>query len=426
MARKGATRRTDLGRRSGNAPARRATESGATAAPLRHGTTGLERALLVVLALDGALSLVFFYIHAQLRATHGAYTSFCNVSDRINCDAVLGSPYAELLGVSVATWALLTYLLLGALVVWRRRASEPARARATLLLVGIAAWTVAFSLYMAAVAAFVIGTFCLLCIAMYVLNAIVAVLAWRLARAESRAGPLLSARRTALGAAAIALALAVVGGVQLTATSVATAQLTREEVRTRDPDFYQWYTSRPVVAALPAGEHVKGPADAPITIVEFSDFECTYCARAFRDLHEVERQHRGTVRIAFRHFPLDSECNPHVASHLHRSACLAAIAAECAARYGRFWEYHERLFGAQGRLERDDLVATAAGLGIDRAAFAACLDDPASRARVIEDVEAGARLGVKSTPTLFINGRTVEGALERNSYEYIVAMERNS
>jgi protein-disulfide isomerase len=426
MARKGATRRNDLGRRSGEAAAQRAIEGGATGAPLPQRAPGLERALLATLALDGALSLVLLYIHTQLRATHGAYTSFCNVSDRVNCDAVLGSSYGELLGLPVAIWALLTYLLLAALVAWRRRTSGPAHARATLLLVGIAAWTATFSLYMAAVAAFAIGALCLLCAGMYVLNAIVAALAWRLARAESHAGPLLSARRAAIGAAAIAAALAVVGGAQLAATSVTAVQLTAEDVRARDPDFYQWYTSRPVLTALPASEHVKGPADAPITIVEFSDFECTYCARAFRDLHEVERQHRGTLRVVFHHFPLDSDCNPHVASRLHRSACLAAIAAECAARYGRFWEYHDRLFGAQDRLGREDLVATAAGLGIDRAVFAACLDDPASRARVREDVEAGARLGVKSTPTLFINGRTVEGALERSAYEYVIAMERRS
>ena len=426
MARKGARRKTDFGLRSGNAPARRTRENGATPAAPRRGMTGLERALLAVLALDGALSFVLHYVHAQLRATNGAYTSFCNVSDRVNCDTVLGSPHSELLGVPVSVWALLTYLLLAALVIWRQRASEPGRTRATLLLVGIAAWAFAFSVYMAAVATFVIGALCLLCIGMYVLNGVVAVLAWRLARAESHAAPLLSARRTMIGATAIALALALVGGLQFAVTSVSTPPLTREEVRSRDPEFYQWYTSRPVITGLPASEHAKGPADAPITIVEFSDFECTHCARAFHDLHDLERQHRGTLRIVFHHFPLDSNCNPHVASHLHQSACLAAIAAECAGRHGRFWEYHDRLFGAQDRLGRDDLVASAAALGIDRAAFAVCLDDPASRARVLADVEAGARLGVKSTPTLFINGRTVEGALERGAYEYVVALEHHS
>lgn len=420
MARKGATQRNDLGRRSGDIAA--AAERRARA------IASLEWAILATLGLAAALGLATLYVHTMLRVTAGAYTSFCNVSEQVNCDAVLTSRYGALLGVPVGAWALVTYAALGFLVVWRRQASGPARARATLLLVGLAVWSLVFSLYMAAVALLAVRAFCLLCAGMYVLNVLLAVLAWHLARAESAAGaaPLLTARRAAFGTAAIAAALAAVGGAQLGTTSVGATRLTPEEVRARDPEFYQWYTTRPVVSGLPAGAHVKGPADAPISIVEFSDFECAYCAKAFRDLREIERQYPGAVRITFHHFPLDSGCNPHVTAPMHRSACLAAIAAECAARFGRFWEYHDRLFGAQDRLGRDDLTLTAADLGIDRAAFTACLDDPATRARVLEDIAAGAAVGVKSTPTLFINGRTVEGALERTAYEYVIAMERKS
>jgi protein-disulfide isomerase len=168
---------------------------------------------------------------------------------------------------------------------------------------------------------------------------------------------------------------------------------------------------------------VRGADDAPITIVEFSDFECAYCGKAFRDVRDVERRH-GNVRVVFHHFPLDPDCNAHVPSPVHQSACQAAIAAECAARFGRFWEYHDRLFGNQERLGRDDLIATAVDLGIDRDAFTTCLADPAARQRVVADADAGARLGVKSTPTLFINGRVVEGALDRPAYEWVLAMER--
>jgi protein-disulfide isomerase len=114
-----------------------------------------------------------------------------------------------------------------------------------------------------------------------------------------------------------------------------------------------------------------------------------------------------------------------VPTRVHRSACQAAIAAECAARFGKFWEYHDRLFQDQDRLGRDDLVSTAVDLGIDRAAFTACLADPATRGRVMADTDAGARLGVKSTPTLFINRRTVEGAPDTGMYEWILALEHH-
>jgi len=177
---------------------------------------------------------------------------------------------------------------------------------------------------------------------------------------------------------------------------------------------------------LPIATHSKGPADAPLTIIEFSDFECPACAMAFRDLHDLANQHPELVRLVFHHFPLDSECNPNVPTRRHRSACQAAIAAECAARAGKFWEYHDLLFGAQDRLGRDDLIAKATELGIPQETFVACLDDPTARAHVLADAGAGAKLGVKSTPTFIINGRIVEGAIERRRYEYVIAIERRS
>src|SRR5438093_1453862 len=118
------------------------------------------------------------------------------------------------------------------------------------------------------------------------------------------------------------------------------------EVRMRDPQFVDWYTGLPVrpLRELTAGEeHVKGPEDAAITIVEFSDFQCPHCAEAFPELRKLLRS-RSDVRLVFRHYPLDSSCNTSLPVPLHPNACLAAIAAECAGDQGRFWEYHDVLF----------------------------------------------------------------------------------
>ncbi len=421
MARKAATRRSDPGRRaSEETPPRR------QAAPPANQRSTIERALLAVLGVDAALGVVMLYVHLQLHATGGKYTSFCNVGGRVNCDVVLTSAYATLAGIPVAALALATYLALAVLLVWRWRASEPMRARLTALVFAGTAWNAAFSLYMAAVAVYAIGAVCLLCSGGYLLNGAAVVLAWQLVRREPPdSAARLTPARALLGAGALAAAVAVIAGVQFRGTSGAAGYLTPRDVEARDPEFYRWYTTRPKVEGLPPPVHVKGDDDAPVTIVEFSDFECGYCARAFRDLRAIEREHHGNIRVVFHHFPLDSDCNPHVSARMHRSACLAAIAAECAARFGRFWDYHDRLFEAQDRLGRDALVETATALGMDRSAFEACLDDPAPRARVVADAAAGARLGVKSTPTLFINGREVEGALDHDAYEYVIAMERH-
>ena len=154
MARKEATQQRNSGRRRG--------EPGASRTPPAR-TEGLERALWIVLALSAATALFQLYIHAQLAATRGAYTSFCNVNSTVNCDAVLMSPYALLFGVPMAAWGLLSYVALAVLLYRRGRSVGGARAQASLLLFAVAAWNVGVSLYMAGVSAFVLRHLCLLC-----------------------------------------------------------------------------------------------------------------------------------------------------------------------------------------------------------------------------------------------------------------------
>lgn len=144
---------------------------------------------------------------------------------------------------------------------------------------------------------------------------------------------------------------------------------------------------------------VKGPRDAPITIVEFSDFQCPFCAQAQTVLKEVFRAYPNEVKLVYRHFPLER----------HAQARLAAEAAECGAQQGKFWEYHDRVFAGASELSAAHLRTVAEALGLDHQAFSTCLETGGSRARVSEDLEDGRRAGVTATPTFFINGRMVEG-----------------
>jgi protein-disulfide isomerase len=111
---------------------------------------------------------------------------------------------------------------------------------------------------------------------------------------------------------------------------------------------------------------------------------------------------------------------------LHPDACLAAAAAECAGRLGRFWEYHDMLFEHQKALDRDSLFRYARDVGLDIPAFRTCLDDPATMDAIAADVAAGTRLGIESTPTIFINGRRVQGALDRTYYDYALVIEKDT
>jgi protein-disulfide isomerase len=148
---------------------------------------------------------------------------------------------------------------------------------------------------------------------------------------------------------------------------------------------------------LPVGprDHAQGPVGAPVTLVEYGDYECPHCGRAYPIVKEVQRRLGPKLRFVFRNFPL-SESHPH-AQH-------AAEAAEGAATQGRFWEMHDMLFEHQRALDDRHLVGYATALGLDVKAFERDLHAHAHQARVREDFLSGIRSGVNGTPTFFING----------------------
>lgn len=143
-------------------------------------------------------------------------------------------------------------------------------------------------------------------------------------------------------------------------------------------------------------DHRSGPEGAPVTLVEYGDFECPHCGRAHPIVSAIQRQMGSRLRFVYRHFPL-AQAHPH--------AQQAAEAAEAAAAQGKFWEMHHSLFEHQEALEREDLVARAEGFGLDVERLAAELADGVHTPRVRRDFSSGVRSGVNGTPTFFINGQ---------------------
>jgi protein-disulfide isomerase len=142
-----------------------------------------------------------------------------------------------------------------------------------------------------------------------------------------------------------------------------------------------------------------GPAQAPVTIVEFSDFECPYCARAVPVVHKIRERYTDKVRVVFRDFPLS----------MHKKAALAAEAATCAQQQDRFWPLHDRLFAMQSKLELESIKEAAAAVGLEPRAFEECLKSGRAAAEWRKDVEDARSYGVSGTPTFFVNGRMVTG-----------------
>ena len=151
-----------------------------------------------------------------------------------------------------------------------------------------------------------------------------------------------------------------------------------------------------------SGEPSRGPKDAPIVIVEFTDYACEFCARFHHETFaELLRRNQGRVRYVVRNFPL---------ADIHPTALKAAEAAECAHAQGKFWEYHERLFAAAGNLALENLKQTARTVGLDGKKFDTCLDSGAMTGKVTQDTLEGQSRDVRGTPTFFVNGRKTEGA----------------
>jgi protein-disulfide isomerase len=156
---------------------------------------------------------------------------------------------------------------------------------------------------------------------------------------------------------------------------------------------------------------VRGPMGAPVTIVEFSDFQCPFCGKYAPTLHDVLAKYPSQVRLVYRHLPLTS---------LHPNAERAAEASICAQDQGKFWEMYDALFAEQSSLGVDALKEKAKRLGLDSAKFDHCLDSGESKDVVQLDVRAADQLGISSTPASFVNGRFVRGAVSVEELSHII------
>lgn len=196
------------------------------------------------------------------------------------------------------------------------------------------------------------------------------------------------------------------------AQSERVAGLVAEAVAASQPPSLDDPNSRFSVSSLEE-DPARGPADALVTIIEFSDFNCGYCKRWADDtLNPLLEKYSDSVRLVYRDFPI-----------LADTSVTAALAAQCAQDQGAFWGYHNLLFSNQGRFTRDDLLGYAAQLELDTDEFTACMDEQRHMSRIAADYQEAQALGVRGTPAFFINGRPISGAQPQEVFERIIDEE---
>jgi protein-disulfide isomerase len=170
----------------------------------------------------------------------------------------------------------------------------------------------------------------------------------------------------------------------------------------------------PARAEIAVGDSpTKGPAKAPITIIEFSEFQCPFCSRALPTLKQVEDTYKNKVRIAFKHLPLP----------FHNNAQIAAEASMAAHEQGKFWEYHDKLFANQQQLDRPSLERYAQELGLNMTKFKAALDSGKFKKKVEDDARIANSVGATGTPTFFINGKILVGAQPFEAFKSAIDAE---
>jgi uncharacterized membrane protein/predicted DsbA family dithiol-disulfide isomerase len=348
-------------------------------------------------------------------------TDFCSVVFGTSCDEALQSPLAFQLGLPLAGWGLVYYGTLVSLLLlgWTIGESFQFEATTAALLLALAAALGSIALFTAMVTDW--SPFCPLCAIVHAVNLLMLLPLKRLTgrpvgqlvQAVARAIRYLVGGKTA---DPVAARWKLVGFLASGLVAVVIYQWVFVEVALHAHSAAAPFDPQETIALFESGlqheipvsdaDPQLGPADAPVRMVIFSDFQCPGCTQLAQTIPGLARQFEDTLQIVFKHYPLDSTCNSVVKMELHPGACETAQAAEAAREQGKFWAFHDELFmpHSEGETTLRSLVEHL-GLNLDR--FEAHRHGDAALAKIQADIDLGIRLGVDGTPSVFINGRRV-------------------
>jgi protein-disulfide isomerase len=358
-----------------------------------------RRALLASAAL-AAVGLVLAGVLALEHAhAHAGGTSFCAINDYVNCDRVATSRYSIVLGLPVAVWGGFAYALALLLSIAGLRRDRPHATWPAGLLFVLGAIATATAIALALVSELAIGALCVLCATSWVVSGAMFAAAWR----ATRPGGV----RAALAADVALLGRRLPRTVAVLVGAAACVALVAAAYRTRGAPYWEAPPKSIVIHDGPIARTSAG-AGGPTVVIEFSDYECPFCAIAHAETDALLAS-RPDVKLVHKNFPLDSACNPVVKRPMHEGACVLAAAAVCAGEQGRLEPMGDALF--KNQKQKLPLDSVAEGVGLDLARFHECLRAPATERRVQQDIAAGIAIGLKATPTYVVNGVAYTGKL---------------
>jgi protein-disulfide isomerase/uncharacterized membrane protein len=443
-----------------------------------------SRVLIAIALLAGAAVLAFLLLEMHHGGGRAAADALCGAAGTSGCDVVNQSRWAEVAGVPVAAAGLFFYASLTLLLALALLAGDETRATGARIVFLALCFSLLVDAGLFVVQAALLKAYCVLCLTTYALGAAALVALLPARRAAGSLLPTSSSEGrfllagwgygslalvAAVWAAHLALSAGKPTGVALlgapaTAAPAATApaptpvpaagpaavappaaasasdsddlQRARAEVKRLqetldDPQKLEQYFSAkaardfdqaPVLKFDLGGVPFKGPASAPIRVVEYSDFLCPYCRSLAGAFTSYIPTTANRVAIYFKNYPLDPTCNENLKQAVHPGACFLALAAICANEQGKFWPYHDRVFSIEAHsVTKQDVLQLASDAGADPTLLDGCMQSPATQQRLRSEIREAAAAGLKGTPTLFINGRLVS-----RLNDFVAMVERES
>lgn len=396
-------------------------------------TNHMAPAWLVLLsAIAGVfLTIVLVFYHNDPGSTTGVVDYFCGPDKASGCHKVNTSPGSVFLGLPVALYGFLYYAVITVLVLFYLFQKEEDQIFMPVIFwLSVIAIGVDGALFLYSVLA--LETVCNLCVLTYVatlgilLGAFMAIFKKK-GEKVSYWMPDFSAisvlRRSYLVSLLVSLLL-----VPVLATAIYSFSGTGNSARAENPDradaqkmlkkafdeFYVKDQQKPVIDLNNSGTPEKGNSDAVVTITEFADPLCPYCGVMGRVLNRVYDKSPDKVRVHFRFFPLDKNCNPGMSRQLHPGACEISYAMYCADKQNKFWQYHDLVFARQKVLSDSGgsiskLLELAGQAGLNKSQLKTCINAGSTKAAIRRDIQAAEKLDIHGTPTLYVNGRRLSG-----------------
>jgi protein-disulfide isomerase/uncharacterized membrane protein len=376
--------------------------------------------VVAVAALLGAvLSIMSTTQHFRIQKEGLEKASFCSISETINCDVVNASSYSEFLGVPIAWWGLIYYLIVGVMALSVFFSKKDRRATASV------AWFMSlggilYSFYLGYVSFFILGVLCIECLGMYLANILITIFLF-----ISLGIPLggivkfikdylkaMVGKDSNIGFAPKVLKhvviVAIVFGLSwITIAQIQAAQGGGKRSVAVDELVNAYYSQSLHSIEVNPEWPVWGNPDAKVTIVEFSEYQCPFCRLAAFNVKSYLQEFKNDIRYYFVNYPLDNSCNDNMKRPMHKYACFAGKAAICAQAKGEFWSFHDELFRKQRKLSRKTILGMAKERGWNPEEFLACINSPETDARIRREVAAGRKIYISGTPTIFLDNRKV-------------------